>query len=282
MTDDTPSTLYTPYRGPKWQIGKLSIGFHSHEDIVDLAASFAHTDSFLDAVGFILKRVDHVFGLRQPCIEASDTFLDPPPSAEQVSIITEKLTAVCLAWQIARDSNTAVAAFKMEALEDLRTEIRRANRDAIDAARNGTELQKFVAAFKSRKGLTDAFYRLNRELSIHRAKHDLASRARRKRKRKHSGHGSAPSEEQNSLNRLTANANSGQHVSENWLEPRCVRDLARETGCSRTTINAEVKNGTIPGGARRENGNPRGDVILQQIGLDYLKRKGGRANDDRR
>ena len=58
-------------------------------------------------------------------------------------------------------------------------------------------------------------------------------------------------------------------------------DLAQETGCSRTKINREVKDGNIPGGALRENNKPRGNVILQQTGLDYLKRKGGKDKKDR-
>ena len=272
MTDDN---LYSPYRGPKWEIGKLSIGFHSHEDILDLADLFSQTESFLDAVGYILKRVDVVFGLRPASAEAIQTFLEPPPPKDQVSIITHKLTAVYLAWQIASDGNPAVAAFKVEMLENLRNEIHRVNRDAIDAVRNGTELQKFAAAYKSRKDITDAFYRMNRELGIHRAKYDLLHRVSDKGGFEHDGTDTGPSVEDNSSQAKKADANPPDPpVPENWLSPRSVADLMQETGCSRTTINDEVKNGNIPGGASRENNNSRGDVILQQAGLDYLKRKG--------
>ena len=272
MTDDN---LYSPYRGPKWEIGKLSIGFHSHEDILDLADLFSQTESFLDAVGYILKRVDVVFGLRPASAEAIQTFLEPPPPKDQVSIITHKLTAVYLAWQIASDGNPAVAAFKVEMLENLRNEIHRVNRDAIDAVRNGTELQKFAAAYKSRKDITDAFYRMNRELGIHRAKYDLLHRVSDKGGFEHDGTDTGPSVEDNSSQAKKADANPPDPpVPENWLSPRSVADLMQETGCSRTTINDEVKNGNIPGGASRENNNSRVDVILQQAGLDYLKRKG--------
>ena len=64
--------------------------------------------------------------------------------------------------------------------------------------------------------------------------------------------------------------------AEEWLLPRSVTALVQETGCSQTTINDDVKNGSIPGGAFRENNKPRGAVILKQTGLDYLKRKGGK------
>ena len=272
MTDDN---LYSPYRGPKWEIGKLSIGFHSHEDILDLADLFSQTESFLDAVGYILKRVDVVFGLRPASAEAIQTFLEPPPPKDQVSIITHKLTAVYLAWQIASDGNPAVAAFKVEMLENLRNEIHRVNRDAIDAVRNGTELQKFAAAYKSRKDITDAFYRMNRELGIHRAKYDLLHRVSDKGGFEHDGTDTGPSVEDNSSQAKKADVNPPDPpVPENWLSPRSVADLMQETGCSRTTINEEVKNGNIPDGAKRENNKPRGNVILQQAGLDYLKRKG--------
>lgn len=73
-----------------------------------------------------------------------------------------------------------------------------------------------------------------------------------------------------------------QLVPEKWLSPRSVTDLVLETGCSRTTINDEIKRGEIPGGASRENNKPRGKVILQQIGLDYLKGKSGKDKNDRR
>lgn len=62
--------------------------------------------------------------------------------------------------------------------------------------------------------------------------------------------------------------------AEEWLSPRSVRALVQETGCSQTTINTDVKHDNIPGGALRENNKTRGNVILKQIGLDYLKRKG--------
>ena len=75
---------------------------------------------------------------------------------------------------------------------------------------------------------------------------------------------------------------NGQKAGDEWLPPRTVAELAQETGCSRTTINDEVKNGDIPGGAFRENNRPRGNVILQRIGLDYLKRKGGKDKQERR
>lgn len=201
MTNDN---LYTPYRGPKWEIGKLSIGFHSHEDILALAESFVETESFLDAVGYILKRVDVVFGLRPASAEAIQTFLEPPPPEDQVSIITNKLTAVYLAWQIARDGNPAVAAFKADTLEDLRNEIHRVNRDAIDAAQNGTELQKVSAAYNSRKDITAAFYRMNRELGIHRAKYDFLRRVSDQMGNQHAGTGSEPSGEDNPLKELNA------------------------------------------------------------------------------
>ena len=272
MTDDN---LYSPYRGPKGEIGKLSIGFHSHEDILDLADLFSQTESFLDAVGYILKRVDVVFGLRPASAEAIQTFLEPPPPKDQVPIITNKLTAVYLAWQIASDGNPAVAAFKGEMLENLRNEIHQVNRDAIDAVRNGTELQKIAAAYKSRKDITDAFYRMNRELGIHRAKYDLLHRVSDKGGFEHDGTDTGPSVEDNSSQAKKADANPPDPpVPENWLSPRSVADLMQETGCSRTTIKDEVKNGNIPGAASRENNNSRGDVILQQAGLDYLKRKG--------
>ena len=80
----------------------------------------------------------------------------------------------------------------------------------------------------------------------------------------------------NPLKGLNADANSGQQVPAIWLSPRRVADLVQETGCSQTTINDDVKHGNIPGGALRENNKPRGNVILQQTGLDYLKRKGGK------
>jgi hypothetical protein len=205
MTDDN---LYSPYRGPKWEIGKLSIGFHSHEDILALAESFIETESFLDAVGYILKRVDVVFGLRPVSAEAIQTFLEPPPPKDQVSIITHKLTAVYLAWQIASDGNPAVAAFKVEMLENLRNEIHRVNRDAIDAVRNGTELQKFAAAYKSRKDITDAFYRMNRELGIHRAKYDLLHRVSDKGGFENDGIYTGPSVEDNSSQAKKADADT--------------------------------------------------------------------------
>lgn len=58
------------------------------------------------------------------------------------------------------------------------------------------------------------------------------------------------------------------------LGPMSVLALTKLTGLSRTTLNDELKNGNIPGGAERENGKPRGHVILTDEGLDYLKRKG--------
>jgi hypothetical protein len=201
MTNDN---LYTPYRGPKWEIGKLSIGFHSHEDILALAESFIETESFLDAVGYILKRVDVVFGLRPVTQDGILSFLDPPPKEEQVAVITHKLVAVYLAWQIARDWNPAVAAFKADTLEDLRNEIHRVNRDAIDAAQNGTELQKVAAAYNSRKDITAAFYRMNRELSIHQAKYDFLRQVSDQGGVEHGGTDSRPSGEDHSLNVLNA------------------------------------------------------------------------------
>ena len=203
MTNDN---LYTPYRGPKWEIGKLSIGFHSHEDILALAESFIETESFLDAVGYILKRVDVVFGLRPVSAEALQAFLDPPPPQDQVSIVTNKLTAVYMAWQIASELNPAVAAFKGAMLEDLRNEIHRVSRDAIEAVRNGTELQKLAAAHKSRKDITDAFYKMNRELGIHRAKYDLLHRVSDKGGFEHDGTDAGPSVEVNPLKELNAEA----------------------------------------------------------------------------
>jgi hypothetical protein len=86
----------------------------------------------------------------------------------------------------------------------------------------------------------------------------------------------------NPLKGLNADANSGQQVPAIWLSPRSVADLVQETGCSQTTINADVKRGNIPGGALRENNKPRGNVILQQTGLDYLKRKSGKDKKDQR
>ncbi len=73
-----------------------------------------------------------------------------------------------------------------------------------------------------------------------------------------------------------------QPAAEKWLSPRSVTELMKETGCGRTTINVEVKNGNIPGGASRENNKSRGNVILKQTGLDYLKKKGGNDKKDRR
>ncbi|APZ96935.1 hypothetical protein [Fuerstiella marisgermanici] len=58
-----------------------------------------------------------------------------------------------------------------------------------------------------------------------------------------------------------------------WLPARSVTALMKDTGCSRTTINDEIRNGTIPGGASRENNSPRGNVLLTAAGLEYLKRK---------
>lgn len=131
-------------------------------------------------------------------------FLDPPPPQDQVSIVTNKLTAVYMAWQIASELNPAVAAFKGAMLEDLRNEIHRVSRDAIDAVRNGTELQKFAAAHKSRKDITDAFYKMNRELGIHRAKYDFLRRVSDQRGHQHDGTDSEPSGEDNPLKELNA------------------------------------------------------------------------------
>ena len=99
---------------------------------------------------------------------------------------------------------------------------------------------------------------------------------------KHVGTVSGPSGQGNPLKGLNADANPDQQVPEKWLSPRSVAGLVKETGCSRTTINSDVKNGNIPGGALRENNKPRGNVILQQNGLDYLKRKGGKDKKDQR
>lgn len=273
MTNENLNSLN---RRPKWRVGELSIGSHSHEDLLALAQSFLQTEIFLDAVEDILKRVDVVFGLRPASAEAIQAFLEPPPPKDQVSIITNKLTAVYLTWRLASDWNPAVAAFKGDTLEDLRNEIHRVNRDAINAVRNGTELQKVAAAYKSRKDITDAFYRMNRELGIHRAKYDLLHRVSDKGGFEHDGTDAGPSVEDNSSQAKKADANPVQPVAEKWLSPRSVAELAKETGCSRTTINDEVRTGQIPGGAFRENNKPRGNVILQQTGLDYLKRKSGK------
>lgn len=100
-------------------------------------------------------------------------------------------------------------------------------------------------------------------------------------KSKHVGTMSDPPGQGNPLKRLNAGGETDEHVPKKWLSPRRVKDLAHETGCSPTTINAEVRNGDIPGGAVRENNKPRGNVILQQTGLDYLKRKGGKYKKDR-
>ena len=67
-----------------------------------------------------------------------------------------------------------------------------------------------------------------------------------------------------------------------WLPPQSVTRLIKETGCSRTTINDELRSGSIPGGSERESNKPRGDVIITAIGLQYLKRKGGKSEQDQR
>jgi hypothetical protein len=164
----TKDNLETPYYGLKWQIGKLSIELHADEDILALAQFFSQTEGFLIAIEDILERVDVVFGL-QSCILDDDyaSFLDPPPHESEVADITDSLTAVYLAWQIARDSNPAIASFKIDTLENLWKEIHQVNRDAIDAACNGTEDQKSQAAFVSRKGIELAHYKMNKQLCIH-------------------------------------------------------------------------------------------------------------------
>ena len=71
----------------KWRIGELSIGLHSHEDVLALAQSFPQTELFLDAVEDILKRVDVVFGLRPVSRDGNLSFLDPPPHRNEVALI---------------------------------------------------------------------------------------------------------------------------------------------------------------------------------------------------
>jgi hypothetical protein len=276
MTDDN---LHSPDRRPKWRIGELSIGTHSHEDLLAQARSFLQTELFLDAVEDILKTVDVVFGLRPRSEDAFLSFLDPPPQRDEVALIRTKLVVVYLAWQIARDGNPALASFNGDSLEGLRNEIHRVNRDAIDAARNGSKLQKLSAGHESRQDITNAFYKLNRELGIQRAKYDLPGRVRGVNDHEDVG---TVSGQDNPMKGLKAIANPHEQVPEEWLSPLSVADLAKETRCSRTTINDEVRNGSIPGGALRENNKPRGHVILQQIGLDYLKRKSGKDKKDRR
>jgi len=79
----------------------------------------------------------------------------------------------------------------------------------------------------------------------------------------------------------TASGPSGQLQNidgseEKRLGPMSVSALITMTGLSRTTLNYEIKNSNIPGGAERENGKTRGHVILSDEGLAYLKRKGGK------
>jgi hypothetical protein len=93
---------------------------------------------------------------------------------------------------------------------------------------------------------------------------------------KHVSTVSGPLGQDNPVKELNVDVEPDQPVPEIWLSPRSVADLVLETGCSRTTINSDIRDGTIPGGAKRENNRPRGNVILQQTGLDYLKRKGGK------
>ncbi|MBL8817172.1 MAG: hypothetical protein JNL58_14175 [Planctomyces sp.] len=132
----------------------------------------------MNVVEEILKEVDVLFGLRPVSDDAFLSFLDPPPQRDEVVLVTTKLTIVYLAWKIAGDGNPAVASFKGDTLESLRNEIHRVNRNAIDAARNGSELQRTRAVHNSRKDLTNAFYMLNRELGIQRAKYDFAGQVR--------------------------------------------------------------------------------------------------------
>lgn len=80
---------------------------------------------------------------------------------------------------------------------------------------------------------------------------------------------------------LNGNSVNGGNVPE-WLPPQSVTRLIKETGCSRTTINHELRYGSIPGGSKRESNKPRGHVIITAIGLQYLKRKGGKSERDQR
>ena len=79
---------------PKWRIGELSIGLHSHEDVLALAQSFCQTELFLDAVEDLLKRVDVVFGLRRVGADGRLSFLDPPPHRDEVVLIRHKFVEI--------------------------------------------------------------------------------------------------------------------------------------------------------------------------------------------
>jgi len=160
----------------KWRIGELSTGLHSRKEVVALAQSFLHTEFFFDAVGDLLKRVDVVFNIRPKSDEDFLSFLERPPHGNEVFHITNRLEVLFLAWLLASDFNPAVASFNVDTLQKLKAEIRLVNRDAINAACDGDAFQKVKAATKSRRDITDAFYRVNRELGIHRAKHELAGR----------------------------------------------------------------------------------------------------------
>ena len=168
--------LYSLYPVRKWRIGELSTGLHSHEEILDLTQSFHHTECFLDAVGYVLKRVDVVFDIRPVSKEGLLSFLDPSPHRDEVALVTNKLEVVYLAWQLASDLNPVVASFQGDLLKTLQAEIRLVNRDAINAACDGSPLQKLEAAMHDRLGITTAFYRVNRELGILRARYELPGR----------------------------------------------------------------------------------------------------------
>lgn len=159
----------------KWRIGELSTGLRSSEEILELAQSFVHTESFLDTVEDLLKTVDDVFELRPVSEEGLLSFLERPTQGNK-ALLTNRLEALYLAWQLASDLNPAVASFQGDTLRKLKAEIHLVNRDAMNAARDGGPLQKVKAATNSRRDITDAFYRVNRELGIHRAKCELARR----------------------------------------------------------------------------------------------------------
>ncbi len=161
------------YRVPKWQIGDLSTGWYSHEEVLDLAQSFFHTELFLDAVEYLLEIVVDVFELRLVSEVGLLSFLELSTHTQRNEVfqITSRLEVLYLAWQLASDLNPAVASFQGDTLQKLRAEIHLLNADC-----DGDPLQKVKAAMNSLRDINSAFAWVNKELGIHRAKYDLAGR----------------------------------------------------------------------------------------------------------
>ncbi|MEJ7590122.1 MAG: hypothetical protein WKF77_01095 [Planctomycetaceae bacterium] len=131
-------------------IGKLSSGWNSHQEIMDLAQSFVSTVIFLDAVEHVLKRVDAHFELRKSFEDGELSFLPRSTNGGLVvGQIESQLEFIYLAWKLASNLYPDVTLFNGDTLKDLKNVLR------------------------SREDIFEAFHRVDDELSMNRARYEL-------------------------------------------------------------------------------------------------------------